>query len=209
MQSVTHPPPHPDYSEKTPLYPMQQFLLSPGSQDPLLVNTKVTVGPDNTYLALKGSEISHSPEECLPPNLVAALRRKELQPIKEASLGYGGAWWLQYADGTCDWDFAGCYHELNELLSTSKLDPGTILHLALSRYSPKHYFLLYDGHKVRFLMPALFSNLITPMFRNYQKLCSSVSGVLNGGSGSDEPPAYENVNHGEEQKGGRFEARSD
>ena len=171
---------------------MQRFLLSPGSQDPLLVNTKITVGPNNTYLASRGSEINHSPSENLPLSLVAAIQRKDRQPIKEACLGYGGAWWFQYADGTCDWDFAGCYHELNELLSKGEVSPSTIEHLALSRYTPEHYFPLYGGHEVRFLMPAMFSNLITPMVQDYQKLCSSLSGVLDG-SGRNELPAYESV----------------
>ena len=52
---------------------------------------------------------------------------------------------------------------------------------------------------MRFLMPARFSHLISPMIQDYRKSCISVSGVLDG---SDEPPAYESDKHVDSQKGG-------
>jgi hypothetical protein len=36
--------------------------------------------------------------------------------ITEAALGYEGAWWVRFADGSSRWDFGSHYTELNWLL---------------------------------------------------------------------------------------------
>jgi hypothetical protein len=46
--------------------------------------------------------------------------------MTEATLGYKGAWWVQFEDGSCEWDFAGGYAELGEVFRNGVVDITTI-----------------------------------------------------------------------------------
>jgi len=58
-------------------------------------------GPNSSYWATKGSKWIASPTG-LPPSFLALLERDGRRQIKEVALGYGGAWWVQYVDRTCE-----------------------------------------------------------------------------------------------------------
>jgi hypothetical protein len=52
-----------------------------------------------------------------------------------------------------------------------------VQYLALSPFSSQHYFLVYEGNKVRYSLPAAFAQLIGPAIDEYHASLVSVSGA--------------------------------
>ena len=60
----------------------------------------------------------------LPASLTAALDNGNAakKPFRDVVLGHGGAWFLQYTDGSFEFDFAGRYQELTQILCSGITD---------------------------------------------------------------------------------------
>jgi hypothetical protein len=74
-------------------------------------------------------------------------------------------------------------------------------YLALSPFNEEHYFLVYEGNKVRYALSAQFAHLVAPAINEYQASTRTVSAVhadVEGATASDpvrhvfgdQPPPY-------------------
>ncbi|KAK5660583.1 hypothetical protein OQA88_13141 [Cercophora sp. LCS_1] len=127
-----------------------------------------TLGVKNTCVLLQnGVQIAGTIELASEIPKLEAIMRGDLR-VKNAALGFDHAWWVQFENGDCAWDFGGNYPELDGLLRGNDFDNFAIDHLSLSRYHPNHYFLVYDGHNVHLSMYADQAEKIKPMIEDYR-----------------------------------------
>jgi len=94
-----------------------------------ILKSRLVLGPDDTYLAVTPSAILHG--EGLMPSLVKLLQAYEARipsapVITEAALGANGAWWVQFSDRTCQYDFAGAWPSLEALFRDGVVDERNI-----------------------------------------------------------------------------------
>jgi hypothetical protein len=106
----------------------EKFTKDPTS----LPRSRFILGPDKTYFVLtpeeyflgpKGKDATPRSESTLASLRAFLQERNQLPPAQkkvmtDAALGVGGAWWLRFADGSCRWDLAGRYKELEGLLES-------------------------------------------------------------------------------------------
>jgi hypothetical protein len=96
-----------------------------------ILGSRFVYGPDGSYVAFTPYSIRTSAENTLAVGLNSILKPyKDKSPgdlmLVEAALGHGGAWWVQFKDNTCQWDFNGSYKELDQLLNSRTVKPEQI-----------------------------------------------------------------------------------
>jgi len=90
----------PSYISNSELRPIWDFFTKDNSfRHPSI--WRLVHGPNSSYWASKGDVWIKLPTR-LPPGFLALLDREGRKQIKEVALGYGGAWWVQYVDRTCE-----------------------------------------------------------------------------------------------------------
>jgi hypothetical protein len=102
-----------------------QAFVGPDGPDNV-VRSSLVLGPANSFIAITPYRVQTN-----VPSVAPLLGASSGSPVARAALGCGGAWCLQYADGSCRWGFAGGFAPLNTLL-LQEVDPRSIkvsLHL--------------------------------------------------------------------------------
>ncbi|KAK0624047.1 hypothetical protein B0T14DRAFT_517461 [Immersiella caudata] len=186
-----------NYAKDTHLYGITNILFAKNDGPSHPSEERISIGgpssdksSQHTYIVVKGGVVYLPPSKTtpLPASLTATLdnEKRLKKPVRDVVLGHGGAWFLQYTDGTYKFDFAGRYQELEQILQS---DVPDIQHLSLSRCSAEHFFLAYAGcKKVRYSMKAAFEGMIVPLIREYYASCKTVSGAVDGDTGVEAKP---------------------
>lgn len=69
------------------------------------------------YVVVKGGAVFHSSNTApLSASLITALDNAAKKPVRDLVLGSGDGWFLQYTDGTYEFDFGGQYQQLTQIL---------------------------------------------------------------------------------------------
>lgn len=100
-----------------------------------VLRSRLILGPDNSFIAITPHTTRwHGLDTPSPRRLLGdrgyatdgSGKPKEGWEIVDAALGYRGAWWIRFANGTCNWDFNGGYEELDQLLNSGHVKSDTI-----------------------------------------------------------------------------------
>jgi hypothetical protein len=96
-----------------------QAFVGPAGPDNV-VRSSLVLGPADAFVAITPYRLQTN-----VPSVAPLLGASSRSPVVRAALGCGGAWWVQYADGSCRWDFAGGFAPLNALLP-QEVDPRSV-----------------------------------------------------------------------------------
>lgn len=144
-----------------------------------VVGTHIAIGPYRTYYAcvpttttggtLYHSKIPASLKETLESNATS----EERKFTSQVSLGYRDSWFVLWPSGDADWDLAGQYDELEEILRD--LPSKCISYVSLNPWAAGQYFLVLEDGTVRFCLPAEWAPGITADVAAWQNRFKTVT----------------------------------
>jgi hypothetical protein len=214
----------PDMLTSQTVKPAVDFFVAHFKSQPQdILQSRLVLGPANTFIAITPSGVRWNVAR---NDLMTARgygsdgsgKRTEGARMTDAALGFGGAWWVRFENGRCNWDLAGGYGDLERLLTGGDVDPKTInvsprrieslslgfywtkkhaQYLALSPFSNHHFFLVYEGNKVRYSLPAAFAQQIGPVIDEYHASLVSATGVHIPTGGVRRSASNIKINHNE------------